>query len=63
MLFFEGDVASEEKKRMLVLNAQRLFGINTNVTNNFTVPVGCVPRTHRLIGVIRDHALQGYKGI
>jgi hypothetical protein len=38
-------------------------GINTNVINNFTVPVGCVPRTHRLIGVIGDHALQGCKGI
>jgi prepilin-type N-terminal cleavage/methylation domain-containing protein len=34
-----------------------------NVINNFTVPVGCVPRTHRLIGVIGDHALQGCKGI
>jgi hypothetical protein len=26
--------------------------IKTNVVNNFTIPVGCVPRTHRLIGVI-----------
>jgi hypothetical protein len=24
---------------------------NTNAINNFTVPVGCVPRTHRLIGL------------
>jgi len=24
----------------------------TNVINEFTVPVGCVPPTHRLIGVI-----------
>jgi len=37
--------------------------INTNAINNFTVPVGCVPRTHRLIGVIGDHALQGCNGI
>ena len=36
---------------------------NTNVINNFTGPVGCVPRTHRLNSVIGDHALQVFKGI
>ena len=36
---------------------------NANVINNFTVPVRCVPRTHRLISVIGDHALQGCNGI
>jgi hypothetical protein len=25
---------------------------NTNIINIFSIPVGCVPRTHRLIGVI-----------
>jgi len=31
---------------------------NTNAINIFAGTVGCVPRTHRLIGVIGDHALQ-----
>jgi hypothetical protein len=28
------------------------MGANTNVINNFTIHVGCVPRTHWLIDVI-----------
>jgi hypothetical protein len=41
---------------MLILKIREA---KANVINNFSVPVGCVPRMHRLIGVIGDHALQG----
>jgi hypothetical protein len=36
---------------------------NIDAIKYFTNPVGCVPRTHLLIGVIGDHVLQGCKGI
>jgi hypothetical protein len=39
------------KKRM-----QEVF--DTNAINNFTDTVGCVPRTHHLVGMIVDHALR-----
>jgi hypothetical protein len=34
---------------------------NTNAINDVTGTVGCVPRTHHLIGVIGDHAVQDRK--
>jgi len=37
---------------LLFRSISRVRLSNTNVINNFTIPVGCAPRTHHLIGVI-----------
>jgi len=44
-------------RRNIRLRADPYLEISTNAINNFAGAVGCVPRTHHLIGVIGDHAL------